>query len=378
MAGSALRAWELARALQAAGHRVRLAAPPGSRAPAEGGPQILERPTWRWADVVLSPAWTLPPRAFVGRHLLVADGATPLPAELAAMPETTTVQRRRRTASARLPLVLGRADAVLAAGGAQGAWWRERLAAAGRPGVPVLDVPFGIPEADPPPESEPIPGVPDGWRVVLWWGGVWPWLDLDTLLEARARLGPVPIAVVVPTARRPGGGAVGLDAAGLAARCARHRLRPPQVVPLERWIPYAGRHRVLRRAAAVVVLHHPGEEARLSFRTRALDALWAGVPLVLSEGGAVSKIVRERGWGAVVPPGDPRAAAAALELVLAEREAERCRLAMAADRDSWRWPAVVRPLVEALPALPQAVRSSLSAAALRAAIRLRAGRRTTP
>ncbi len=365
MAGSALRAWELGRVLQDAGHRVTVCGAPGSTAPGGDGPPVQVKPGR--ADLVLSPPWNLPPALFLRRSLLVVDGVTPLPAELDAMPASEAVRRRRRTAAARLPLALARADAVLAAGAAQEAWWRQALERAGRPGVPVLRVPFGIPDHDLPPGREEVEGVPPDWAVVLWWGGVWPWLDLETLLAARARLGKVPVSVVVPTGDRPGGGAPGLGREALELMAARHGLEPPQVVALRRWLPYGERHRLLNRASLLAVLHHPGEEARLAFRTRALDGVWAGVPVLVSEGGAVAELARERGWGAVVPVHRPKAVAAAMELMLTEREQLRCREALAADRAEWRWSRVAEPLVEALPGLPVAGRRGLAFAGVRAA-----------
>lgn len=364
MAGSALRAWELGRTLVAAGHEVRIVGGPGSAAPDRRGPTLAPALPWRGVDVVVAPAWCLSPRMLLGRHRLVVDGATPLLAELAAMPDSATIRRRRRTAAARLPLVAARADAVLVAGPSQESWWRAHLGT--RP-VPVLQVPFGLPEDDLPTGRAELAGVPSGWSVVLWWGGVWPWLDLDTLLAARARLGARPVSLVVPTAPRPGAAGPGWSTDRLLAAAADHGLAPPQVVPLEHWVPYRERGPVLGRAAVVAVLHHPGEEAELAFRTRALDALWAGVPMLLSEGGAVAEAARDAGWGAVVPVHDPRAAAAALELLLGERARARISQAMARDRDQWRWREVARPLTLALPRLPSVRHGSLLAGGLRAA-----------
>ena len=365
MAGSALRAWELARALIGAGHDVVLSGADGSAHPEGHGPIIVRRPRWRWAEAVVAPAWCLPPRAFLGTHLLVVDGITPLLAELDASSSSTRILRRRRTAASRLPLVAARADAILVAGDEQAAWWSRRLSE--RPDVPLLHVPFGIPDADPPDTAGHIDGVPDGWSVVLWWGGVWPWLDLETLLGARARLGAARISVVVPTAKRPGTAFAPFSATDLMAAAERHGLRSPQVVALDHWVPYAERHRILNRSAIVTVLHRPGAETDLSFRTRALDGLWAGVPLLLSEGGALAAVAHQGGWGAVVPPGDVDLASAAMDLLLGERSQRRCRASLEEQRDSWRWSVVVEPLVEALPRLPASPRSRLGPAAVRAA-----------
>jgi hypothetical protein len=366
MAGSAVRAWELSRALERAGHSVLLKAAEGSKPPRADGPELVEKSPWRWAEAVLSPVWSLPPRAFLGDHVLIADGVTPLLAELESLPPTVRVVRRRRTARARLPLVAARADAILAAGPAQLEWWSGRVSR--RFGLPLLNVPFGIP--DPPPElaHDQIPGVPEGWAVVLWWGGVWPWLDLETLLAARARLGSVPVSLVVPTAARPGGSAPSLSAHELAMAARRHRLEPPQVVSLDRWVPYSERHRILNRSTLVAVLHRSGDEAALSFRTRALDGVWAGVPLLLSEGGEVARLARMHGWGAVVPPGDVPATAAAMQLLLGEREQLRHRTALFASREQWTWPQVIEPLIRTLATLPVVRRGSVALAMAGAAL----------
>ncbi|MEN8164117.1 MAG: hypothetical protein ABFS37_08305 [Acidobacteriota bacterium] len=374
MAGSALRAWELGRALQAAGHQVLIAGAAGSTAPGRG-PMVGTKPGWSWADAVLSAPWNLPPQAFVRRSLLIVDGVTPLPAELAAMPQSKAVRRRTRTALARIPLVAARADALLVAGRAQMHWWSTQLEHA-RPEMPILDTPFGVPASPPSPERAEIPGVPAHHAVVLWWGGVWPWLDLDTLLAARARLGNAPISIVVPVAARPGSSTPAFGASDLRRAAEARGLKAPRVVGLDRWIPYAERHSVLNRTSLLAVLHRAGPETTLSFRTRALDGLWAGVPLLLSEGGEVSDLAHHHGWGGVVRPGDVNGTAAALELLLTEKEQLRCRANLERARPFWSWNQLLEPLVDALPTLRQSPRDSLGPAIIRSALVL-AGLRST-
>lgn len=365
MAGSALRAWELANALAHAGHEIRLTAAPGSIKPHDSPVDLVEAPQWNWAEAVVAPPWSLQLPAFAGRHLLVIDGATPLLAELEASPSTPAVRRRRRTAAARLPLVAARAHAVLVAGAAQHDWWRTVLDR--RPEVPILEVPFGIQEHDPPAESADVIGVPPDWSVVLWWGGVWPWLDLDTLLAARARLGRVPVSVVVPTATRPGGSLAQFTATDLNRMAARYALSAPEVVPLEHWAPYDERHLTLNRAAVMAFLHRPSREVKLSFRTRAMDALWSGTPMLLSAGGEVARLADALGWGEVVDPGSPVAVSDALERLLEPAEQQRRRAAILEHRDHWRWSRVSVPLVEALPTLTQVPRRALLPSLPRAA-----------
>jgi hypothetical protein len=370
MAGSALRCWEMARVLADAGHLVRVAAPARSTLPEEEpGVSLCRRPTWRWAEVTIAPPWSLPPAAFVLSRRLVADCVTPLLAELAAMPESRTIARRRITASSRLPLVAARADALLVAGRAQRGWW-SRVLGRRRPDLPILDVPFGVSNTSPEVEPVQIPGVPRHHAVVLWWGGVWPWLDLETLVAARARIRGAPLTIAVPVGTRPGASTPVFGPSQLAALQEKYRMQAPAVVGIDRWVPYAKRHRVLQRASLLAVLHRAGQEAELSFRTRALDGLWAEVPLLLSEGGEVAELTRRHGWGGVVRPGDVRGTAAALELLLGEREQLRCRANLRKAAPHWTWRRLMDPLQDILPSLPEVPRSSLSGAAVDSALTL--------
>ena len=59
-------------------------------------------------------------------------------------------------------------------------------------------------------------------------------------------------------------------------------------------------------------------------------------------------------------------AAAAIDLLLSDRSQDRCRAALASERDAWRWSAVARPLVEVLPDLPKVTRGGLVPAVLSA------------
>lgn len=363
VSGQRMRA--IGRALESAGHRVSVFDQPTSSCDRRNAARPDVRPRWS-ADVVVAPPWNLPTSAFLRGHLLVADGISIRPVELAAAaPDDREHDRRIRRSEQRAQLVAGRADAVLVAGEAQRRWWSDRLD--GRE-APLVDLPSGIPDDEPDSDVPGLPGVPPSWEVVVWWGGASPSTDLDTLLAARAILGGAAVSVVVPTADSPDASGASPTTADVMERASAYGLRPPQVVAL------AGRRsdeeprRIPARAAVMAVLHHPGPEAELAFRTRALDGLWTGVPVLVTEGGTVSDVVRVGGWGAVVPPLEPRSTAAAMELLLRHRTRSRCREAMARDRERWRWSRVASAMVDLLPQLPVVSRRGLVTTALRVAV----------
>jgi hypothetical protein len=113
---------------------------------------------------------------------------------------------------------------------------------------------------------------------------------------------------------------------------------------LEQWVPYAERHNVLLDAAVGVSIHGDHVETDFSFRTRVLDYLWAGLPVVTTGGDAMAEIVQRHGLGIVVPPGDADALAAALVAVL-HRRVVVAPAAFEAARAELAWPVALAPLL---------------------------------
>jgi hypothetical protein len=87
-------------------------------------------------------------------------------------------------------------------------------------------------------------------------------------------------------------------------------------------------------------------ETRFSFRTRALDYLWAGLPIVATEGDSFGQLIEEEHLGLTVPPEDPQALEEALLRLLSDPEmAAACRARVAEARKAFRWSVVLEPLV---------------------------------
>jgi hypothetical protein len=215
----------------------------------------------------------------------------------------------------------------------------------------VAVVPFGLPDGEPPQPTGALraafPGI--GERVLIWGGGVWSWLDPETPLRALERLDP-DVHLVFMGLGRPE-----LAASGQAA--AAERLADAPRVHINRgWVPYAERGAWLAEADLAVSAHRDHLEARYAHRTRLLDALWAGLPIVTTRGDALAELIEREGLGATVPPGDPEAFAEACNRLLGDSATARQRIARLAP--TLRWSAVTAPLVEwcASPAPRRAVR----------------------
>jgi glycosyltransferase involved in cell wall biosynthesis len=112
------------------------------------------------------------------------------------------------------------------------------------------------------------------------------------------------------------------------------------------WQPYETRAAIYQEADLAVITHRPLLEAHLSWRTRSLDCLWGGLPLVVSAGDEIGEIAQRAGAARCVPPEDPVALSAALETLLSDPARRRAMSAsaqrLAAER--WSWQSVTEPL----------------------------------
>jgi glycosyltransferase involved in cell wall biosynthesis len=364
MAGPAIRAFELARAL-ANVCDVTLAAPAPSTAP---GLRLVEA---RMADVETLVRTAREHDAVVAQELppvvlerlrvpLVADLYNALVVELLEAGAKRATQRR---IAARTLAMCAAADLILCANERQRDLLIGGLALHGLldPETYARDptlrslvavVPFGLPDGPAPQATGALraafPEIGD--RVLIWGGGVWSWLDPETPIRALERLDP-DVHLVIMGLGRPE-----LAASGQAATA--ERLTDAARVHINRgWVPYAERGAWLAEADLAVSAHRDHLEARYAHRTRLLDAFWAGLPVVTTRGDALAELIEREGLGATVAPGDAEAYAEACARLLGpDGAAARERIAHVAP--GLRWSTVTAPLVEwcARPAPRRAVR----------------------
>ena len=209
----------------------------------------------------------------------------------------------------------------------------------------IAPVPFALPDRLPEHRAFLPPRRPGERRLLF--GGLYDWYDAPIALDALARLavGEAVLYVI----RNPNPEATPQRRfAELERRLAREPELARRVVALD-WVPAERRFDLLRDVDLLVSPHRPGLETDLALRTRFLEALAAGCPVVASAGGTVARRLLEHDAGWVVPPGDAGALTAALDEVLAggaRVEARRARGRQLAAE--YRWDLALAPLVEFL------------------------------
>jgi len=232
---------------------------------------------------------------------------------------------------------LVRADFMICASEEQRHLWLGHLAALGRVNVatygedPTLRsllavCPFGLSAAAPVRKGSPIRtglGLDPAAKVVLWAGGVHDWLDPLTAIRAidLLRRRHPEVVLVFQGMRHPNGDV----AMSMPDRCRRLAdeldLTGRHVFFNEAWVRYDDRQDHLLDADVGVCTSADHLESQFAFRSRVLDHLWTGRPVVLTEGDALATLVREEGLGVVVPPGDDESLADALETMLFDASA---------------------------------------------------------
>ena len=373
MGGAGIRNFELSRALAAAGLDVTLAAKGGTDI--EGlafdvvdHDEPLLRSLAAQADAVVAQGWVLDVYPFLrgGPAALVVDLYDPfvlegLPAHHgAAMQDRWNDHRLRARVLAEQ---LRDGDFFMCASERQRDYWLGALSALDRVNPATYDddatlrrlidvVAFGVPD-DPPVQRRhalrgAVPGIGESDYVLLWGGGLWNWFDPLTLVRAVQLAAPrLPtLRLFFMAAPHPNPVVGEMDIAGRTrALAAELGLTGRHVFFNERWIDYADRADFLLDADVGVSTHPDHVETQFAFRTRLLDCVWAGLPVICTRGDTLADMIAARGMGLTVEPESPQALADAIvALADATRRADAAARIRAAAGEL-HWSRVVEPLV---------------------------------
>jgi hypothetical protein len=377
MPGPAIRAWHLALQLAAdrvAGREVVLA---GTAGATRSSPMMRVQAVTGGADLDELVGWcdaVFAPTSVVRRHPVVVGAGRPLcidmyiPTHLENLEPFGAAGGPEHVAAVEHQVAvinddLRAGDFFLCASDRQRDFWLGSLAALGRVNPsnygadPTLRrlidvVPFGLDPA-PPPElpaagagvlRAEFPAIGAGDPVVIWGGGVYNWFDPLSLVRAVDRLRGrwTDLRLVFLGMRNPNPGIPEMRmAAATRSLSDELGLTGRHVFFRDGWVSYDRRGEYLVDADIGVSTHLSHIETHFSFRTRVLDYLWAGLPMVLTEGDTLSDGIAAAGLGVTVAPGDPDAIAEGIESLLARPPG---RDAVRAYGTRYAWDRVAEPL----------------------------------
>ena len=348
MAGPAIRAWKMAELLSADNNVALMTTTtlepidaPFELQRVRPGEDAKFARLHDWAQVVVFQGHAMDQFAALrnSSKIIVADIYDPMHLEMLEQGRElgqATWKLRVSTATRVLNDQLARADFFLCASERQRLFYLGQLTTLGRvnPATYAADphlerlisvAPFGLDDSQPTHTRDVVKGVREGIRktdkLIIWGGGLYNWFDPLTLIRAVAQLSVrhSNVRLLFMGTKHPV-----VDEMGIVT----HSLRLAQELGVlnksvffnESWVQFSDRQNWLLEADAGVSTHMSHVETTFAFRTRILDYLWTGLPMVVTEGDSFAELVETQNLGIVVPPQNVDALEHALERVLFDKK----------------------------------------------------------
>ena len=213
-------------------------------------------------------------------------------------------------------------------------------------------VPFGL-STDRPLHDKPVlkgiyKNITKDDKVILWGGGLWNWLDPQTLIKAMKMISEhrSDVKLFFMGIKSPNPASAKMETVLQSIQLSQELGLYDECVFFNEWAPYQERHNYLLEADVGVSLHRNHIETRFAFRTRLLDYIWAGLPMVVTGGDSLSEKVTKYSLGKVVKSGDvEEVSQALLELLETPNLREQYETNFDQVRTPYEWETVMQPLI---------------------------------
>lgn len=197
-----------------------------------------------------------------------------------------------------------------------------------------------------------IPGISRQDKLVLWSGGLYEWFDIENLIRAFSIISTsnASVKLLFLGASHPNSDIPEMPVVSRAKTLAAELgLLGVNVFFNESWVDFDQRENYLLEADLGITTHFDTLETTFSFRTRMLDYLWAGLPVVSTEGDVFANQIRTLNLGEVAPFESPEYIADSILRLISDKnlysEAKTNVLNL---RKEYYWDLVVLPLVNVL------------------------------
>ena len=168
-------------------------------------------------------------------------------------------------------------------------------------------VPFGLPDNKPIYTKEVLKGKVEGIKkddfLIIWGGGIYNWFDPLTLIKAMAEISKIrdDVKLFFMGVEHPNPEVKKLQLVSKTVNLAKKLgVYDKNVFFNFGWVEYDERQNYLLESDAGIITHPEHIETRFSFRTRILDYLWAGLPIISTKGDSLSDMVEKENLGITV------------------------------------------------------------------------------
>lgn len=213
-------------------------------------------------------------------------------------------------------------------------------------------VPFGFPSEEPVLNKGVLRqkfGISKDALVLLWGGGLYEWFDPLSIIQAVAELSQTGLDVhlVFMGVKHPNENITDHDMAGKSVELAQAlNVFDTHVHFNFGWVDYADRVNFLADADVGVCAHFDTPETRFSFRTRILDYLWTGLPMMLTKGDFFAQEVAQNQLGRIIDYQSANQWAQAIREVYERRELlVTYQTNVQQYRLKYQWSEVAKPLI---------------------------------
>lgn len=220
----------------------------------------------------------------------------------------------------------------------------------------IVTVPFGLSESPPVHRKQVLKGVVPGIsmndKVVLWSGGIYEWFDVETLIQAFNQLKQTSpeIKLYFQGGKHPNTDISEMPVVARAKRLASELgLLDKTIFFNDSWVSLEDRENYLMEADLGVTSHFDSLETTFAFRTRMLDYIWAGLPVVTTQGDFFAKEVQRLELGVVTKFSDPEDLSKSIRGLLEDDDYyAQARKELISLRASYYWDTIVVPLIQAI------------------------------
>jgi len=214
-------------------------------------------------------------------------------------------------------------------------------------------VPFGLPGSRPIHTKNVLRGKVDGIGkddfIIIWGGGVYDWFDPITLVKAMDKVKKKrdDIKLFFMGIKHPNPEVRESDMAGKTVELAKKLdLYDKTIFFNFGWVDYDQRQNYLLESDIGIITHPMHIETRFSFRTRILDYLWAGLPIVSTRGDSLSDLIEKNDMGITVEDGNAGDLADAIIRLAQDRDYYgRCVANIGKIARQYTWDKVCGPII---------------------------------
>lgn len=214
-------------------------------------------------------------------------------------------------------------------------------------------VPFGLPDSRPMHTGQVLKGKVDGIKeddfVIIWGGGIYNWFDPLTLIKAMAEIGTMrdDIKLFFMGVEHPNPEVKKLQLVNKTVNLAKKLgIYDKNVFFNFGWIQYDDRQNYLLESDAGIITHPEHIETRFSFRTRILDYLWAGLPIISTKGDSLSDMIEKENLGITVNEKDVTALVNAILKIADDKDYySKCVRNIENTAKRYTWEKVCEPLI---------------------------------